>query len=603
MSAVALAPDRPRRWSVAFSEDMSDAAVQRLLGIAPFRHMNAASFPRSAPLADILRNDAGIRRYKKGEIIVREGDYGTSAFMVVSGAVQAVLSPGLPPAIVGRRGPSRRGWFSTLAQWWGNSREDEVLRSKPGFGVAGGKSRSGGAEGAGIVLQDIPRVLGNHRTAALVAGDFFGEIAALSRMPRTATVFADEDGTELLEIRWQGLRDLMRHDPQLRRHIDGIYRERALATYLSEIPFIRRLPEEAKQRVMAATQFETYGDYDWSGEYKKLIQSGAMAAKEQTIAAEGDYPNGVIMIRAGFARLTQRHGHGHRTISYLGSGRVYGFDEVAHNWRHPLDPIPLQHTLRVIGYTHVLVIPTVTLEQVVLPALGPEDFPPSRVGRQEARSAPVAPISAPGTHVRGISVPAAFSGGKSRTLEESPLPVEARVDSELMEFLTENRFFNGTEAMLIDMDRCTRCDDCVRACASTHDNNPRFLRHGPVHENIMVAQACMHCADPICMIGCPTGAIHRDAFEGEVVVNPSTCIGCTVCANNCPYGAIRMVEARDESGRILVASDAKPIVKATKCDLCLDQYGGPACVNACPHDALDRVNLNTLDDLAAWLRR
>jgi len=399
MSAVALAPDRPRRWSVAFSEDMSDAAVQRLLGIAPFRHMNAASFPRSAPLADILRNDAGIRRYKKGEIIVREGDYGTSAFMVVSGAVQAVLSPGLPPAIVGRREPSRRGWFSTLAQWWGNSREDEVLRSKPGFGVAGGKSRSGGAEGAGIVLQDIPRVLGNHRTAALVAGDFFGEIAALSRMPRTATVFADEDGTELLEIRWQGLRDLMRHDPQLRRHIDGIYRERALATYLSEIPFIRRLPEEAKQRVMAATQFETYGDYDWSGEYKKLIQSGAMAAKEQTIAAEGDYPNGVIMIRAGFARLTQRHGHGHRTISYLGSGRVYGFDEVAHNWRHPLDPIPLQHTLRVIGYTHVLVIPTVTLEQVVLPALGPEDFPPSRVGRQEARSAPVAPISAPGTHV------------------------------------------------------------------------------------------------------------------------------------------------------------------------------------------------------------
>jgi Fe-S-cluster-containing dehydrogenase component len=172
-----------------------------------------------------------------------------------------------------------------------------------------------------------------------------------------------------------------------------------------------------------------------------------------------------------------------------------------------------------------------------------------------------------------------------------------------MEFLTEHRFFNGTQAMLIDMDRCTRCDDCVRACASTHDNNPRFLRHGPVHDTMMVAQACMHCADPICMIGCPTGAIHRDAFEGEVVINSATCIGCTVCANNCPYSAIRMVEARDESGQILVASDAKPIVKATKCDLCLDQYGGPACVRACPHDALERVDLNTLDNLADWLKR
>jgi Fe-S-cluster-containing dehydrogenase component len=156
--------------------------------------------------------------------------------------------------------------------------------------------------------------------------------------------------------------------------------------------------------------------------------------------------------------------------------------------------------------------------------------------------------------------------------------------------------------MAIDLNRCTRCDDCVRACAATHDNNPRFLRFGPVHDNIMFAQSCMHCADPVCMIGCPTGAIHRDAFEGDVVINPATCIGCSACANNCPYGSIRMVEIRDESGNILVASnDAKPIMKATKCDLCLDQYGGPACERACPHDAMKRINLNTLDEFAAWL--
>jgi Fe-S-cluster-containing dehydrogenase component len=172
-----------------------------------------------------------------------------------------------------------------------------------------------------------------------------------------------------------------------------------------------------------------------------------------------------------------------------------------------------------------------------------------------------------------------------------------------MEFITQNRFFNGTETMVIDLDRCTRCDDCVRACAETHDNNPRFLRHGPIHKNLMVAQACMHCADPICMIGCPTGAIHRDTFEGNVVINPASCIGCSACANNCPYGAIRMVEIRDRKGRILVASDAQPIQKATKCDLCIDQYGGPACERACPHDALKRVNLNTLDDLVEWLQR
>jgi Fe-S-cluster-containing hydrogenase component 2 len=64
-----------------------------------------------------------------------------------------------------------------------------------------------------------------------------------------------------------------------------------------------------------------------------------------------------------------------------------------------------------------------------------------------------------------------------------------------------------------------------------------------------------------------------------------------------------MVEARDDDGEILVAADAKPILKATKCDLCSDQYGGPACERACPHDALKRVDLNTLDGLVDWLKR
>ena len=176
----------------------------------------------------------------------------------------------------------------------------------------------------------------------------------------------------------------------------------------------------------------------------------------------------------------------------------------------------------------------------------------------------------------------------------------------MMEFLVEKRFINGTSTMVIDLDRCTRCDDCVRACASGHENNPRFIRHGPVLGNHMVANACMHCVDPVCMIGCPTGAIHRSEEGGEVVINDLTCIGCTVCASSCPYDNIRMVEVRDSSQNdaIMVDPDkGKPIVKATKCDLCVDHYGGPACERACPHDALFRADLRDLEPLAKWLRR
>jgi Fe-S-cluster-containing dehydrogenase component/CRP-like cAMP-binding protein len=561
--------DRPRRWDAPFSADFSPEAIARILAVAPFNAMNPDSFPRSSALADILRNDTAVRIFKANELIVREGDYGTSAFLILQGSARVVLSPGLPPSAVGRKVRSKKGFFRSLAQLWSNPSEDEVIARRRIHRDKASRS---------IFLQDVPRLLGEHKTAAMHAGDFFGEIAALSRMPRTATIFAEQDDTQLLEIRWQGLRDLLKYDPALRAHVDNIYRQRALASYLQEIPFLRHLTPETRALVEAATQFETYGDYDWSGEYKKLVQAGTAAvAKETTIAAEGDYPNGIIMVRSGFARLTQRHGAGHRTLNYLGAGRVYGFDEIAHNWKNPDAPVSLQHSLRVIGHTHVLTIPAAILEQYVLPSLPAGQLPPA------------------------VVIPDSFSvvpsGRPGSVAKASP------VDSALMEFLTQNRLFNGTESMVIDLDRCTRCDDCVRACASTHDGNPRFLRHGPIHDNLMVAQACMHCADPICMIGCPTGAIHRNAFGGEVVINSDTCIGCTVCANNCPYGSIRMVETRDDEGQFLVAKDQKPLLKATKCDLCLDQLGGPACVRACPHDALDRLDLNTLDPLSAWLKR
>src|SRR5664279_6580836 len=91
------------------------------------------------------------------------------------------------------------------------------------------------------------------------------------------------------------------------------------------------------------------------------------------------------------------------------------------------------------------------------------------------------------------------------------------IPQDMLEFVAENRFLNGRATMLIDLDRCTRCDDCVSACAATHDNNPRFIRQGPEASGVMVASACMHCVDPVCMIGCPTGAISRDATAGQVV--------------------------------------------------------------------------------------
>jgi Fe-S-cluster-containing dehydrogenase component/CRP-like cAMP-binding protein len=574
MPAAPTILERPQRWDAAFDPDMTDAAVDRLLTTAPFNAMDAEKFPKRTPFREILRNDSRILKFRKGEIIVRQGDYGTSAFLILNGASRVVLKPDLAPSLLGRQAPGKKGIFRTLAQFWNGSRALETfsrsqLRQAAGLGARQTKNE------VRVFLQDLPRVLDEHRTEQMTAGDLFGEIAALSRMPRTATIFADSDDAELLEIRWQGLRDLMKYDDALRAHINKIYRERALASYLRATPIFQHLTKEQLERVAAQVEFATFGDYDWSGEYKRLAQSGGVRPeKEPVIVSEGDYPNGIVLLRAGFARVSQKFGGGERTLNYIGAGQIFGLNEIVHNWRDKNSAVNFQFSLRAIGYSHLLIVPTRAMEEIVLPSLPKNELPPPiEIAKDEIDSKPVAENGA-----------------------------REKVGAEVLEFLTENRFFNGTASMVIDLDRCTRCDDCVRACASTHDNNPRFLRHGPTAGSLMVANACMHCADPVCMIGCPTGAIHRESFAGQVVINPDTCIGCKACFNNCPYDAIRMVEVRDTNGEFLVDQEMKPIAKATKCDLCVENHGGPACERACPHGALSRLNLNNLDALAKWLK-
>lgn len=292
MPAALTTFDRPQRWDAAFDPEMSDELVDRLLTIEPFSQMQQLGFPRHLSLRDILKHDTRVRSFRRGELIVREGDYGTSAFLVISGTTRVVLGPQLPPSLLGRRESTKKNFFSVIAQLWSNPKHPESFKPSQ-LRQNSGVAARGEGDDVKVFLQDVPRILDKHKTAILEPGEFFGEIAALSRMPRTATVFAESDRAELVEIRWQGLRDLMKYDDALRLHIDRIYRERALRSALREVPIFRALSEDALSQVMARAEFGTYGDYDWSGDYKRLAQSGesGQRTQEPAIAEEGDYPN------------------------------------------------------------------------------------------------------------------------------------------------------------------------------------------------------------------------------------------------------------------------------------------------------------------------
>ena len=599
MSTVQIS--RPDRWDVPFSEQMSDEDVARLLTMPLFSQdrINPEKFSSRIPLSGILKNDARLRRCTEGEIILREGDWGNSAFFLLSGAVRIEIERGrnaFPAQLLGRSPVRRKSFVKAISQLWNRSPHTEQRDVSSYADDAKPINRRHGQD-TRVYLQDFSTVVERYKTTRIEAVEFFGEQSALGRIERTASVFADGD-CELLEIRWQGLRDIMNRVPWLRERIDERFRTWGLRTFLRNSPFFEHLAEDESQspqsaakveaiweRVIREADFESYGSFDRVDRFTKLVESGNATdlKHESLIAGEGDYPNGVILIRSGLGRVSHRHNNGHRTVSYLTPGQAFGVEEVSEAWRSG-SPVHLRHSLRAIGYVTAVVIPTAVFEDVVLNA---------------------------GAALPEQSLPATGTGSNA-----------SQMDPGLLEFLVERRLVNGTQSMLIDLDRCTRCDDCVRACAATHDNNPRFLRDGPVHGKYMVANACMHCADPVCMIQCPTGAIHRNVLEGQVVINDWTCIGCTACANNCPYDAIRMVQIRDEQGDLVYPTlgtdpanadesvqitpamkDWEPIEKATKCDLCADQLTGPACVNACSHDALVRLDLGSHDAATKWLNR
>ena len=164
----------------------------------------------------------------------------------------------------------------------------------------------------------------------------------------------------------------------------------------------------------------------------------------------------------------------------------------------------------------------------------------------------------------------------------------------------------ATDVLLIDQELCVSCDFCEQACAATHNGTSRLNRKaGPTYAHIHVPRSCRHCEDPSCMKDCPPDAIQRGGVGGEVFIGDN-CIGCGNCEQNCPYGVIQMsyqTEASDNFWRWLIfgfggkpgtakqaAANEDAIKRAVKCDMCIDQKGGPACVRACPTGAAARVS-------------
>ncbi|MEM9185915.1 MAG: DmsC/YnfH family molybdoenzyme membrane anchor subunit, partial [Planctomycetota bacterium] len=142
-------------------------------------------------------------------------------------------------------------------------------------------------------------------------------------------------------------------------------------------------------------------------------------------------------------------------------------------------------------------------------------------------------------------------------------------------------------AFEVDLGACSGCKACVSAChhmngleptetwrsvGQLHGVGPRSDGGLPIIQH--VTTACHHCVDPGCLSGCPTNAYEKDPGTGIVRHLDDQCFGCQYCTMACPY-------------EVPQYSESKGIVR--KCDMCqgrLTEGEAPACVQACPNQAI-----------------
>ncbi len=152
---------------------------------------------------------------------------------------------------------------------------------------------------------------------------------------------------------------------------------------------------------------------------------------------------------------------------------------------------------------------------------------------------------------------------------------------------------NEQYAFEVSLDRCTGCKACVSACHSLNglDDHEVWRDTGvllgggdrPGWQQT-VTTACHHCEDPGCLNGCPVGAYEKDQETGIVRHLDDQCIGCSYCILKCPYDVPKYSKKRG-------------IVR--KCDMChqrLAEGEAPACVQACPTEAIRIVTVSRTAD-------
>ena len=411
--------------------------------------------------------------------------------------------------------------------------------------------------------------IGQEKTVTLEdlgPGDMFGEMSVLSMNAHLCTATALEP-TSLLLIPQFIVQEFMapptKSDARqrfgpFRAQMSETYIARTVTTLLRRVRVLQDHTAAEIEALIPAIEMQTFG----AGEI---------------FYEEGETADNVYIVHQGWVKIVRNDNGTQRILSYIAEGDCFGeFGVLLEQSR--------MATAVAMYQTEVLVIPAKDFQAAVWP-------------KPEAMR-----------KIAGLKNQQLLDGDMA---DVTTFRVQRQMEAEVSPNL---------DVLAIDETLCIRCDNCVNACAAAHDDGiSRLIRKGTLFEEVLIPTACRFCQDPVCLL-CKSGGIKRDK-DGDIYFTDS-CIGCSGCAQRCPYGNIIMVEREDllQQPRLSLAQQLLQKVWSkqsdepesefqrqlrlrpqltrlpVKCDL--DKgHAFPACVSSCPTQAIKRFRADELDDI------
>ena len=269
----------------------------------------------------------------------------------------------------------------------------------------------------------------------------------------------------MLEILRNVLYMLQRNEAS-RKVLDEVYRRRTLETHLRSVKiFASLIPEPA--------------EFDRFVEFLRPRVRLVRVHPGQVIVRQGDLADHFYMVRSGFVKVSETRQGIERVLNYIGPGGYFG--EIGLLGTPGRDP---GHYRRPACAWPPAARWTTSISSAW------KRTPSSNCWKCSRRSA--------STSSRWPAKTCALNELQRSQLDQVPLG----------EFLDQG-LMNAGNVLVLDLERCTRCDECTKACADSHGGVTRLIREGLRFDKFLVATSCRSCLDPYCLVGCPAAAIER----------------------------------------------------------------------------------------------